>query len=164
MALETLLLELDKFMKNNHEQFMLLAFEEAKKAKENGDWPFGAVVVKNNKVVGKGHVLDKSEGDVTDHAELVALRNACHNLKTNNLEGCVIYCSNEPCIMCAAGIFQAGIGNVFIGVSRNDLPHLLRPRKLHIEDLAQDTNHKITIQRGLLKDKILPLFEDIEKK
>jgi len=143
---------------------MNLAFEEAKNAKEKGDWPFGAVVVKDDKVVGKGHVSDKSGGDITDHAELVALREACHILKTNNLEGCTIYCSNEPCMMCAAGIFQAGIGNIFIGVSRNDLPHLLRPRKLHIEDLAQDSSHKITIQRGLLKNKILPLFDDIKKK
>jgi len=151
-------------MENKHEQYMLLAFEEAKKAKARGDWPFGAVVVKDGNVVGKGHVIDKSGGDVTDHAELVALRDACRNLKTNNLEGCTIYCSNEPCMMCAAGIFQAGIGDVFIGVSRDDLPHLLRPRKLHIEDLAQDSSHKITIERGLLKDKILPLFDNIQKK
>jgi len=148
---------------DKHNEFMLLAFEEAKKAKDNGDWPFGAVVVKDDKVVGKGHVTDKSGGDVTDHAELVALRDACRNLKTNNLEGCSIYCSNEPCMMCAAGIFQAGIGNIFIGVSRDDLPNLLRPRKLRIEDLAQDSRHKIDIVRGILKERILPLFDDIKK-
>ncbi len=151
-------------MDTTHESFMTLAFEEAKKAKESGDWPFGAVVVKDGKVVGKGHVIDKTGGNVTDHAELVALRDACHNLKSNNLEECIIYCSNEPCMMCAAGIFQAGIGDVYIGVSRGDLPHLLRPRKLRIEDLAQDTSHKVTIHRGLLKDKILPLFDTIHKK
>lgn len=150
-------------MDTTHESFMTLAFEEAKKAKLRGDWPFGAIVVKDGKVVGKGHVTDKSGGDVTDHAEIVALRDTCRSLKTNNLEGCVIYCSNEPCMMCAAAIFQAGIDTVFIGVSRDNLPHLLRPRKLHIEDLAQDSNHQITIQRGLLKDKILVLFEDIKK-
>jgi len=148
---------------DKHSEFMLLAFEEAKKAKDKGDWPFGAVVVKDDKIVGKGHVTDKSGGDVTDHAELVALRDACRNLKTNNLEGCSIYCSNEPCMMCAAGIFQAGIGNVFIGVSREDLPNLLRPRNLRIEDLAQDSGHKINILRGILKEKILPLFNDIKK-
>jgi hypothetical protein len=65
--------------------------------------------------------------------------------------------------MCAAGIFQAGIGIVFIGVSRNDLPHLLRPRKLRIEDLAKDSGYKINITRGILKEKILPLFDDIKK-
>lgn len=149
---------------DSQKKFMYLAFEEAKKAKARGDWPFGAVIIKGNKVVGKGHVTDKSGGDVTDHAELVALRDACHNLRTNNLAGCLIYCSNEPCMMCAAGIFQAGIGSVFIGVSRDDLPHLLRSRKLRIEDLAQDSRHEIKIQRGLLKDEILTLFDDIKKK
>lgn len=151
-------------MTDINEQFMLLAIEEAKKAKSKGDWPFGAVVVKEGKVVGRGHVTDKSGGDVTDHAELVALRDACWNLQTNNLEGCVIYSSNEPCIMCAAGIFQSNIGEVFIGVARNDLPHLLRSRKLSIDDLAWDSGHEIHIHRGLLKEKILPLFEGIRKK
>lgn len=151
-------------MDNTNEKYMLLALKEAKKAKARGDWPFGAVVVKDGKVIGKGHVTDKSDGDVTDHAELIALRDACRNLKTNNLEGCIIYSSNEPCMMCAAGIFQANIGEVYIGVSRDDLPHLLRSRKLRIEDLAQDSGHDIKIQRGLLKDHILPLFDDIKKK
>ncbi|MEI6326860.1 MAG: nucleoside deaminase [Candidatus Roizmanbacteria bacterium] len=147
-----------------NEQFIALAIEEAKAAKANGDWPFGAVVVKDGKVVGKGHVTDKSGGDVTDHAELRALRDACRNLSTNNLEGCSIYCSNEPCLMCAAGIFQSGIRNVYIGASRDDLPLLLRPRKLRIEDAALDSGHEIKIQRDLLKDQILALFQDIHKK
>ena len=137
-----------------HEDYMQLAFEEARKAKDRGDWPFGAVIVKDGIVVGKGYVKDKSGGDVTDHAELVAVRDTCRNLKTNDLQGCTIYCSNEPCIMCAAGIFQSNIGRVFIGVSGEDLPKLLRPRKLRIEDIAKDSGHKIEITRGLLKEKI----------
>jgi len=95
-----------------HQKCMAIAIEEAKKAKSNGDWPFGAIMTKNGEIVGKGHVKDKSGGDVTDHAELVAIRDACHNLKSNNLEGCTIYCTNEPCLMCAAGIFQANIGKL----------------------------------------------------
>lgn len=150
-------------MDNNHDQFMLQAIEEAKKAKTHGDWPFGAVVVKDGKIVGQGHATDKSGGVVTDHAELIALDDACRSLKTNNLEGCSIYCTNEPCLMCAAGIFQAKIGEVFIGVSRSDLPHLLRQRKFGIDDLAQDSGYKINIVRGILKEKILQLFEDIKK-
>ncbi|HBO10564.1 MAG: tRNA-adenosine deaminase [Microgenomates group bacterium GW2011_GWC1_46_16] len=150
-------------MMNQHDKFMLLAYQEAGKAKQRGDWPFGAVVVKEGRVVGAGYTTDKSGGDVTEHAELVALREACKNLHTNDLHDCTFYSSNEPCAMCAAGIFQAGIGNVYIGVSRDDLPHLLRPRKLHIEDLAQDSGHEIKIHRGILKDQILSLFDDIQK-
>jgi len=144
-----------------HEKFMFLAIEEAKKAKLNGDWPFGAIIVKNGIVVGKGYTKDKSGGDVTDHAELVAVRDTCRNLKSNNLQGCSIYCTNEPCLMCATGIFQAYIGQVFIGASRDDLSRLLRPRNLRIEDLVKDTGHKVEIVRGILKNNILELFKDI---
>lgn len=145
------------------EKFMALAIEEAKVAKSNGDWPFGAVVVKDGIVVGKGHVKDKTGGDVTDHAELVSLRDTCKYLNSNDLSGCSIYCSNEPCLMCSAGIFQANIDKVFIGASRDDLPLLLRPRKLRIEDIAKDTGHKVEIVRGILKEKVIELFQDIKK-
>lgn len=146
---------------DEHSMFMLHAIEEAKKAKEKGDWPFGAVVVRDDQIIGKGYAIDKSGGDVTDHAEIRAIRNACKILHTNDLHNCAIYCTNEPCLMCAAGIFQANIGKVYIGVSRDDLPHLLRPRKLRIEDLAHDSGHQIKIIRGVLKEQILSLFTEI---
>jgi len=147
-----------------HKHFMLLAIEQAKEAKRLGDWPFGAVIVYQGKVIGKGKAEDKTKGDVTDHAELVAIRDACKTLVTNNLQNCVIYCTNEPCLMCAAGIFQAHIPQVIIGASRDDLSKLLRPRKLRIEDLATDSGHKIDILRGVLKDNVLELFNDIKKR
>lgn len=151
-------------MQNNlHKKFMALAIEEAKVAKSNGDWPFGAVVVKDGIVIGKGHVKDKSGGDVTDHAEIVAIRDACKYLNSNDLSDCEIYCSNEPCLMCSATIFQANIGKVFIGALRDDLSHLLRIRKLRIENIAEDTGHKVEIVRGILKEKVLELFKDIKK-
>lgn len=145
------------------EKYMELAIREASVAKTRGNWPFGAVVVYKDKIVGKGGCHDKTTGDVTDHAELIALRNACKSLYTNNLRGCTIYCSNEPCLMCAAGIFQANIDKVVIGASRKDLPHLLRPRKFGIENVAEDSGYKIEIVKGLLKDKVLKLFTDIKK-
>ena len=128
-----------------HEHFMLHATEEAKKAKLLGDWLFGSVVVFQGKVVGSGKAEDKTKGDVTDHAELVAIRKACREIGTNNLQNCTIYCTNEPCLMCAAGIFQANIPQVIIGASRDDLGGLLRPRNIRIEDLAKDSGHKIEI-------------------
>lgn len=153
-----------KSMQNeNHELFMLLAIEEAKRGKAHGDWPFGAVVVQNGIVVGKGYAMDKTTGDVTDHAEIIALRGACRELKINNLENCTIYCSNEPCLMCAASIFQANISHVIIGASREDLAHLLRPRKIHIDSLAQDSGRPIEIIKGVLKENVLELFKDVKK-
>ncbi len=145
------------------ETFMLEAIKEAQEAKDRGDWPFGAVVVQEGRVVGRGHTKDKTGGDVTEHAEVVALREACKLLRTNDLSNCAIYCSNEPCLMCAAAIFQAHIPQVFIGASRDDFKNLLRPRKIRIEDLVGDTGHEVTIVRGLLKDKVLDLFKDVKK-
>ena len=144
-------------------QYMQLAIDEARKAKNAGDLPFGAVIVCRNEVVGRGRVENNSGGDVTTHAELQALRDACKTLKKNILNECIIYCTNEPCAMCAAGIFQAKIATVIIGASRNDLPQLLRSRKLGIDDLADDSGYQITIQKGVLKEKVLDLFTDIHK-
>lgn len=150
-------------MNEQHEHFMRSAIEEAKAGMAAGDLPFGAVVVCKDKIIGKGHAENNTSGDVTDHAELLAVRQACKNLGKNDLSDCVIYCSNEPCLMCAAGIFQADIPTVVIGVSRADVPHFLRPRKLSIEDLAGDSSYKIEIIRGVLKDEILPFFDQLQK-
>lgn len=150
-------------MNHQHENYMKIAIDEAKAAMADGDLPFGAVVVCEGKVVGRGHAENNTTGDVTDHAEIRALRQACKNVGTNDLRKCVIYCSNEPCLMCAAAIFQADIPTVFIGVSRADVPHVLRPRKLSIEDLAKDSSYEIEIVRGLLKDEILPFFDNLGK-
>ncbi len=148
----------------NDIEFMEAAIDEAKLAKTNGDLPFGAVVVQNDKIVGRGHAENNTVGDVTDHAELLAVRMACKTLGANDLKDCVIYCTNEPCFMCAAGIFQANIPKVIIGVSRADLPELLRPRKFGIDHLAEDSSYSIEIVRGILKDKVLALFADVKKK
>ena len=150
-------------MEYAHEYYMGIAIEQAQEAKLKGDWPFGAVVVQNEKVIGKGYAKDKTVGDVTEHAEVEALRAASREFKSNNLENCTIYCTNEPCLMCAASIFQAKIAHVVIGASRDDLFHLLRPRKLKIEDLAYDSGLKIKLEWGVLKDKVLALFADIKK-
>ncbi len=143
---------------------MTLALEQAKLAKQAGDLPFGAIVVQGERAVGKGRAKNNTTGDVADHAELLAVRDACKTLEKNNLNDCVIYCSNEPCIMCAAGIFQANIPTVVIGVSRDDLPNFLRARKVRIEHIAEDSSYKIEIIRGVLREQILPLFTDLQKK
>lgn len=140
-----------------------MAIAEAKQAKAQGDWPFGCVVVKDNLVVGAGRVTEKTGGDITDHAEIRALRDACKNLKSNDLSECAIYCTNEPCLMCASAIFQAGISHVYIALSRDDLPHLLRPRSLRIESLVPDLGYSPTIVRGLAREQMLVLFADVSK-
>lgn len=152
----------DQCMQSTHdERFMTRAIQEAKIAKSQGDLPFGSVIVWNGTVVGKGRAADKTTGDVTDHAELMAIREACRKLGNNNLSECTIYSTNEPCLMCSAGIFQANIPRVVIGASRDELLHILRPRNIRIEHLAEDSGYSIHIVRGILKDQVMELFQGI---
>lgn len=143
---------------------MQLALEQARAAKAAGDLPFGAVIVCDGKVVGVGKCENNTTGDVTDHAEISALRDACKTLHRNNLHDCTIYCTNEPCPMCAAGIFQAKIAHVVVGLTRADLPDLLRPRKILMQQLADDSGYPVEIVTGVLKDEILAEFSNLKEK
>lgn len=82
--------------------------------------PFGAVVVKDEKMVGWGYNTVTSSNDPTAHAEINAIRDACKNLESFSLEGCTIYTSCEPCPMCLAAIYWARIERVFFACNRGD--------------------------------------------
>lgn len=143
---------------NVDEENMKFAIEEAVKAKQSGEWPFGAVVVSGGKVISRNHCREAFEKTVLAHAELHAVNDACKALGTTDLSNCVMYCTNEPCLMCAAAIFQAKIPRVVIGASRTDLPRVLRSRKFRIEHLAEDSGYQPEILRGILKDQVLAFF------
>jgi tRNA(Arg) A34 adenosine deaminase TadA len=82
--------------------------------------PFGAVVVKDGKVVGRGANSVTSTNDPTAHAEVVAIRDACRNLGTFQLDGCDIYSSCEPCPMCLGAIYWARPARLFFAATRED--------------------------------------------
>jgi tRNA(Arg) A34 adenosine deaminase TadA len=145
------------------EDFIREAIEEATFAKAAGEWPFGAVIVRNGEVIARAACTETGTKNVLGHAELQAINAACNALATNNLSDCTIYGTNEPCLMCAAAIFQAKIPRAVFSLSRTDLPHLLRERKLRIDDLAADVGYEVKIDRGILKNEVLQLFADIRK-
>src|SRR6266566_5551 len=87
--------------------------------------PFGAVVVKGNKIVGRGCNEVTSSNDPTAHAEIVALRDACKRLKTFQLLGCDLYTSCEPCPMCLSAIYWARLRRVFYANTRKDAAKIL---------------------------------------
>jgi guanine deaminase len=82
--------------------------------------PFGAVIVKDGQIVGKGHNLVSSTQDPTAHAEIVAIRDACRYLETADLDDCVIYTSCEPCPMCLGAIYWAKISKIYYACDRKD--------------------------------------------
>jgi len=82
--------------------------------------PFGAIIVKGNKIVGRGCNQVTSFNDPTAHAEIVAIRDACHRLKTFSLQDCDLYTSCEPCPMCLAASHWARLDAVFYGAGAED--------------------------------------------
>ena len=88
-----------------HKAFMRQAIALAVENVRNGGGPFGAVIVKDGKVVATGVNRVTLDNDPTAHAEVSAIRAACTRLGTFNLEGCVIYTSCEPCPMCLGAIY-----------------------------------------------------------
>ena len=95
-------------------KYMRMAINEAKKGITNGHGgPFGAVIVKDGIVVGKGHNQVVKNNDPTCHGEMMAIHKACKKLGTFNLEGCEIYTTGEPCPMCLAAILWANISKVY---------------------------------------------------
>ena len=102
-------------------EFMQQAIELATEIVTSGrGGPFGAVVVKDGKVVATGVNLVTASNDPTAHAEVTAIRNACQMLATFRLDGCDVYTSCEPCPMCLAAIYWARCGAVFYGCSAED--------------------------------------------
>ena len=97
-------------------KFMKIALNEAYKGILNGHGgPFGAVIVKDNKVIAKGHNEVVKNNDPTCHGEMMAIHKACKKLKTFDLSGCEIYTTGEPCPMCLAAILWANISKVYYG-------------------------------------------------
>ena len=86
----------------------------------NAGGPFGAVIVKNNKIIGKGRNQVLKNNDPTAHAEIMAIRNACQNLKTYNLTGCIMYTTCYPCPMCISAIIWSNIKIVYYGNTKED--------------------------------------------
>lgn len=107
-------------MDNLKEFFMQQAITLSIENIEQGGGPFGAVIVKDGKVVAKGVNRVTATNDPTAHAEVNAIREAAKSLKTFNLKGCEIYTSCEPCPMCLGAIYWARIDKIFYGNTKTD--------------------------------------------
>lgn len=103
-----------------NKKFMKEAIKLASDNIDNGGGPFGAVVVKDGKIVGRGMNRVTANNDPTAHAEVTAIRDACNRLKTFDLSGCDIYTSCEPCPMCLGSIYWARIKHIYYGNTQAD--------------------------------------------
>ena len=105
----------------NREQFMREAIQLAEDGMQSGHGgPFGCVIVRQGKVVGRGSNRVTSTNDPTAHAEVMAIRDACASLQTFQLADCELYTSCEPCPMCLSAIYWSLIPTVYYGNTRAD--------------------------------------------
>lgn len=132
------------------EEFMELAFLEAKKALKEREVPIGAVVVKNDKVIGKGYNLKEEKQDPTAHAEIIAIREASQKIGSWRLEDCEIFVTLEPCPMCVGAMLQSRIERLVFAAydSKGGAVGSLY-------DLSNDDrfNHTIKVKSGFMKEK-----------
>ena len=114
--------------------YMKQALFEAEKALQSDEVPIGAVVVCNNRIIGRGHNLTETLKDVTAHAEMQAITAAANNLGGKYLDKCTLYVTVEPCVMCAGAIAWAQIGRLVFGADdekrgyRKYAPQALHPK------------------------------------
>ena len=102
-------------------QFMQEAIQlSIENLKGNRGGPFGAIIVKDGIIVGRGYNQVTSTNDPTAHAEIVAIRDACQNLNSFQLDGCVLYTSCEPCPMCLGAIYWARPSKIYYACTRHD--------------------------------------------
>lgn len=104
-------------MNNSDINFMRSALELAGLAREAGEVPVGAVVVKDGTIIGRGYNRPISAADPTAHAEVMALRDAARHLDNYRLSDCTLYVTLEPCVMCVGAIFHARIARLVYGAA-----------------------------------------------
>lgn len=141
------------------EFFMRIAIEEAKKALSIGEVPVGAVVVKDNEIIGKGYNLRESNKDPTLHAEIVAIREAAKNIGDWRLNGCELFVTIEPCPMCAGAIILSRIDKVYFGARDPKMGVVVS----NIEIFTYQFNHKVKWEEGILKEECENLIKNFFK-
>ena len=157
-------------MTDTRDNFMKAAIDLSREKMAGGDGgPFGAIIVKDGKVVGRGWNRTVAENDPTAHAEIVAIRDACRALGTYELTGCELYSSCEPCPMCMTAAMWARLDKVYFGAGRADAKdagfddeyfydEIEKPpgeRDLPAEQLLRDYAVRALEEWKLLPDKVI---------
>ena len=142
-------------------QFMAEAIREAERGIARGHGgPFGAVVVRGGKIVGRGHNQVIKQNNPTAHSEIVAIADAGRRLKTHDLAGCDIYMTGEPCVMCLCATMWANIDNVYYGCTLQDNENIgFRDEKFEIALNIDRSRVKFPGITQLDRDHCVQLFE-----
>lgn len=145
----------------DHSYYMAEALNEAKKALQLGEVPIGAIIVQNEKIIGRGHNTRNSAKNPLCHAEISAIAEAAQIVQDWRLEDCTIYVTVEPCPMCAGAIIQARMPKVIFGTKNKKagcagsiLNILEEPR----------FNHQAEVLEGILQEECAALMKSFFKR
>ncbi|MBX2933087.1 MAG: nucleoside deaminase [Ferruginibacter sp.] len=125
--------------------------------------PFGAVVVKDGKIIARGVNQVTSNNDPTAHAEVVAIRNACATLNTFQLDGCEIYTSCEPCPMCLGAIYWARPAKLYYANTKEDAAFINFDDKFIYEEIALPVEKRKLFTKQILRSEALEAFKKWEQ-
>ncbi len=139
------------------ERYMQMALEQARIAEENGDVPIGAVIVGENRIIGKAYNQREQLHDPTAHAEIIALTQAAAALENWHLNGCTIYVTLEPCSMCAGALVLSRMDRHVYGC---DDPKAGACKSLY--NIVQDKrlNHRLEVTGGVLAEQCGQLLQE----
>jgi len=132
---------------NSAVHFMYMAMDLAREAENAGEVPIGAIVVLEDRVIGRGRNSPVERNDPTAHAEILALREASAAIGNYRLEGATLYCTLEPCVMCAGALVAARVSGLVFGA--RDLRFGGVRSKFRIAD-SDVLNHQVEIVEGVL--------------
>ncbi len=143
-------------MITNHEKFMKEAIEQARIAYHNNDVPIGAVIVKDDIVISRGYNRSLERGNPLAHAEIEAINLAMKTLSSSRLNGCSLYVTAEPCIMCAGAILHARIDKVYFGVKEPKFGGIVSIA--NIFDI-RDSNHRVEWLSSIMEEEIREMMK-----
>lgn len=145
-------------------EYMQQAIDLSVENVRNGGGPFGAVIVKDGRVVATGVNRVTANCDPTAHAEVSAIREACQKLQSFKLEGCTIYTSCEPCPMCLSAIYWAGISKVYYGNTKQDAEDIDFSDKFIYDEIEKSPSLRAIPMEMMMRDEAQIAFDEWKNK
>jgi tRNA(Arg) A34 adenosine deaminase TadA len=134
------------------------------KMRRNAGGPFGAIIVRRGKIVGRGWNRVTSTNDPTAHAEIMAIREACRRLKTFRLDDCELYASCEPCPMCLAACYWARLRKIYYANTRRDAAKIGFDDEWLYREMARSVSRRKLPMKQLLRKEGLKVFTEWKNK
>ena len=147
-----------------NKKFMSRAIELSIESVSRGTGPFGAVIVKDNKIIAEGFNTVTSTKDPTSHAEIVAIRSACKELNNFTLKGYDLYTTCEPCPMCLSAIYWARIDRIYYANTRKDAQKIDFSASMIYEELNKTIKDRKIPMHQMMREEAIKAFEMWDKK